>query len=117
MKHGQRYALTFRKGLPAEDGETLIKAVTITAYVRDRSPAVRFPGRAYVLPRTGTAAVPVETVNVKHLDLTLRHVSDRNLIRAIQDDYFGKPLSEYQQEAFQSRSGRGGLDGTAEVQP
>lgn len=100
VQHGQRYSLTFRAGLPAASGEVTAKAVTLTQYVRDRMPSVRFPGRAYVLPRTGSAALPVITVNARHLDLTLRRISDRNLIRAIQDDYFGKPLAEYQMRRF-----------------
>ena len=45
------------------------------------APGVRFPGRGYVLPRTGDAALPVETVNTEKLDLTLFRVTDRNLLR------------------------------------
>lgn len=62
LRHGTRMALTFREGLPAASGESLARDVTITAYVRDRAPAVRFPGRAYVLPRAADAGLPVETV-------------------------------------------------------
>ncbi|MGB8812923.1 MAG: PAN domain-containing protein, partial [Paracoccaceae bacterium] len=85
MAHGARYTLTFREGLPAADGQTMAKSVPITAYVRDRSPGVRFPGRAYVLPKNDNAALPVETVNTDKLDLTLFRVSDRNLLRSIQN--------------------------------
>ena len=67
------------------------------------SPGVRFPGRAYVLPNTGDAALPVETVNTEKLDLTLFRVTDRNLLRAIQDDYFGAPMQAYSEEYFRRR--------------
>ncbi|WP_417809610.1 MG2 domain-containing protein [Thioclava sp.] len=100
LQHGSRYAITFRAGLPAASGETLVKPATLTLYVRDRSPSVRFPGRAYVLPRASVAAIPVTTVNAKTLDLTLMQVSDRNILRAIQSDYFGQPLSRYQEYNF-----------------
>ncbi|MEB8389114.1 alpha-2-macroglobulin family protein [Rhodobacteraceae bacterium KMM 6894] len=100
VEHGARYAVTFRKGLPAADGQTLLKDVEITLYVRDRSPMVAFPGRAYVLPRAADAALPIETVNLDQTNLTLRRVSDRNLLRAIQDDYFGRPLSDYELTEF-----------------
>jgi uncharacterized protein YfaS (alpha-2-macroglobulin family) len=63
--------VTFREGLPAADGQELAKSVEITAYVRDRNPGVRFPGRGYVLPRTDAVAIPVETVNTDKLELTL----------------------------------------------
>ncbi|MFC2966965.1 alpha-2-macroglobulin family protein [Acidimangrovimonas pyrenivorans] len=115
VEHGRRYQLTFRKGLPAKSGESLVKPVTLTLYVRDRSPSVRFPGRAYVLPRAGTAALPVKTVNVEHLELSLARVSDRNLIRAIQDDYLGKPMSRYQLRNFGSDMAENVWKGTADV--
>ena len=102
VEHGKRYRITFRKGLPALNGETLWKDVEVVQYVRDRSPSVRFPGRSYVLPKSASAALPVETVNTTELDLRLRKVSDRNLLRAIQDGYFGRPLSYWQDETFSS---------------
>lgn len=100
LTHGQRISVTFREGLPAESGETLAKDITLEVYVRDRSPKVGFAGRAYVLPRSADAGLPIETVNLDHVDLTLQRVSDRNVLRAIQDDYFGKPLSYWQLDDF-----------------
>ncbi len=100
VQHGQRYGVTLRAGLPAASGEVLQKDVTLQIYVRDRSPSLRFPGRAYVLPRSADAALPIETVNVDTLDLRLRRVSDRNLVRAIRESYFGRPLSAYEDERF-----------------
>jgi len=115
VAHGQRYRLTFRAGLPAASGETLSKSSEITQYVRDRSPSVRFPGRAYVLPMAGEAALPIVTVNLDRLDLTLRRVSDRNLLRAMQEGYFGRPLSPWQEESFGSDVAEEVWSGTGEV--
>ncbi|GHF41661.1 alpha-2-macroglobulin family protein [Seohaeicola zhoushanensis] len=115
VEHGERYRITFRRGLPAGDGETLWKDVEITQYVRDRSPAVRFPGRAYVLPKSADAALPIETVNLTKLDLKLRRVSDRNLLRAFQGGYFGRPLSYWQEEDFAGNIAQDVWSGTAEV--
>lgn len=98
---GSRNTLTLRKGLPAANGQTLAKPVEITAYVRDRNPGVSFPGRGYVLPRTGEASLPVETVNTDKIDLTLYRVSDRNLLRSFQNGYFGEPMPEYQEYDFE----------------
>jgi len=116
VEHGKRYRITFRRGLPAASGEVLQKDVTLTHYVQDRSPTVRFPGRAYVLPKSADAALPVETVNADTLVLTLRRVSDRNLIRAMQDDYFARPLSHWQEQAFAENVAQQVWTGTAEVQ-
>ncbi|WP_435140365.1 alpha-2-macroglobulin family protein [Pseudopelagicola sp. nBUS_19] len=98
--HGQRYTITFREGLPSQSGEKLTWDIDLTAYVRDRSPNVTFSGRAYVLPRTKDAGLPIETTNLNEVDLILQRVSDRNLLRAVQESYFGKPLSYWQFEDF-----------------
>ncbi len=115
VEHGKRYTFTLREGLPAASGETLYKDTDLTLYVRDRSPSVRFPGRSYVLPKSADAALPVETVNLTNLDLQLRRVSDRNLLRAIQDDYFGRPLSQYQDSYFSTEIAEEVWTGTGEV--
>ncbi|WP_083445335.1 alpha-2-macroglobulin family protein [Ruegeria sp. 6PALISEP08] len=115
VAHGQRYRLTVRQGLPATSGEALNRNIELTHYVRDRTPSVRFPGRSYVLPKSADAALPVETVNVTDLDLILRRVSDRNLLRAVQQDFFGRPLSEWQEEEFSDEIAEDIWTGTAEV--
>jgi uncharacterized protein YfaS (alpha-2-macroglobulin family) len=115
LEHGKRYSLTFRDGLPAADGQTLAKSVEITQYVRDRAPGVRFPGRGYVLPKAGEAALPVETVNTEALDLTLFRVTDRNLLRSIQDYYFGAPIQVYSEFLFTDTVGEKIWSGSATV--
>lgn len=102
VEHGARYAITLRKGLPAKSGEKLAQDATVDVYIRDRSPQISFPGRTYVLPRVPGAGLPIETVNLDHVDLVLRRVSDRNLIAALRDDYFGRPLAYYQDSNFET---------------
>ena len=115
LEHGKRYTVTFREGLPAADGQTMAASVQISQYIRDRSAGVWFPGRGYVLPKTGDAALPIETVNTEALDLTLYRVADRNLIRSIQDYYFGTPISVYSEEYFANTVGEALWSGTATV--
>lgn len=115
LAHGARYTLTFREGLPAADGQEMAKSVAITAYVRDRAAGVRFPGRAYVLPKGDSAAIPVETVNTDALDLTLFRVTDRNLLRAFQNGYFSQPISNWQEGDFNGEVGSQIWQGTATV--
>ena len=115
VAHGSRHTITFRKGLPAASGETLARDIDLTFYVRDREPAVRFPGRAYVLPRTNDAGLPIETINLNEVELTLQRVSDRNLLRTIQDGYFGRPLSYWQFEAFDNEIAETVWEGTGAV--
>ena len=116
VEHGQRYILTLRRGMPAASGETLYKDVELSHYVRDRSPSVRFPGRSYVLPKSDLAALPIETVDLTVVELQLRRVSDRNLLRAVQEGIFGRPLSQWQDEYFSSDIAQEVWTGSAEVQ-
>ncbi|WP_417268440.1 alpha-2-macroglobulin family protein [Celeribacter baekdonensis] len=116
VEHGARYALTFRKGLPSESGEKLARDVTLDVYIRDRAPEISFPGRTYVLPRTPDAGLPVETVNVDQLDLRLRRISDRNLVAAIREDYFGRPLAYYEERYFSRDYAEDVWSGQGEVQ-
>ena len=114
--HGERYRLTLRSGLPGESGEVLHKDVPLTLYVRDRAPLVRFPGRAYVLPRNAGASIPIETVNLDRVDLVLSRVSDRNLVQSLRGDFFGRPLSGWQQDRFNAEIAQEVWRGTGEVQ-
>ncbi|MFD1808128.1 hypothetical protein ACFSHQ_08175 [Gemmobacter lanyuensis] len=115
MQHGKRYQLTFREGLPSADGQVLAKSVTINSYVRDRQPGVRFAGRAYVLPKTDSAALPVVTVNTEALDLALFRVSDRNILRAVQSGFVDWPIAEYQEMGFTDDVGERLWTGSATV--
>ncbi|GHC56936.1 alpha-2-macroglobulin family protein [Neogemmobacter tilapiae] len=115
IEFGKRYAITFREGLPAADGQTMAKSVEITQYIRDRSPGVRFSGRGYVLPKTGNVAIPVETVNTESLELVLYKVSDRNILRSIQNSYFGAPMGDWQTYDFANQVAAQVWTGTATV--
>ncbi len=113
--HGAEVAVTVRAGLPAADGEQLRKDVELTGYVRDRSPSVRFPGRAYVLPSTGDRGLEVVTVNAETLDLRLSRISDRNLIATLRDDLFARPLDGWSASWLRDEMATQVWQGEAEV--
>ena len=101
VAYGERYELTLRAGLPSASGDTLVRDVPIDQYVRDRAPAVRFPGQAYVLPARGPRALPVETVNANELELRLLRVTDRNLVAAIREGSFLRSLGPWEGARFE----------------
>ncbi|MBP7003342.1 alpha-2-macroglobulin family protein [Amaricoccus sp.] len=97
LAHGASYALTLRAGLPSAAGETLRAPVRQEVYVRDRTPAARFLGRAYVLPKAADAAIPISTVNLDTVELKLFRVGARNLRSVIRSGDFGGALSAFEE--------------------
>lgn len=96
LKHGERYNINLRAGLPSTVKETLPKSAEFNIYVRDRKPFVRFTGRAYVLPRTGQRGIPLVSVNTPAVTVDVFRIGDRNLINTVIDSDFQRTLSRYQ---------------------
>lgn len=115
VRHGERYEFTLRAGLPAASGEVLHAPVTLRQYVRDRAPSVRFAGRAYILPASAGGTIPLVGVNTDLADLRLFHVADRNILRTLQEEYFGRPLAEWQVDRFAEEIGESVWNGVVEI--
>ncbi|MCA1514512.1 alpha-2-macroglobulin [Bradyrhizobium sp. NBAIM01] len=96
LKHGERYNINLRAGLPSAVKEGLPKSAEFNIYVRDRKPFVRFTSRAYVLPRTGQRGIPVVSVNTPSVSINVFRIGDRNLINTVVDSDFQRTLSKYQ---------------------
>ncbi len=116
LSHGQRYRLTLRAGLPSDAGEKLSKPVTLNAYVRDRTPAVWFPGRAYVLPSQGAPSLPLVGVNAPEVELTLYRMSDRNLVEAFRQRYLANPMLSWEIDDLSERMAVKVWSGTGDLQ-
>ena len=89
LAHGSHYQVTLRAGLPSAAGERMRASVGQEVYVRDRTPAVRFAGRAYVLPKSAEAAVPIVSVNASEAALQLYRVGTRNVATVLGNGDFG----------------------------
>src|SRR5258706_1133543 len=74
LKHGERYNINLRAGLPSTVKETLPKSAEFNIYVRDGKPFVRFTGRAYVLPRTGQQDIQLISVNTQSVSVQVFRV-------------------------------------------
>lgn len=119
LRHGERYAVVVRQGLPSVVGETLLKSADYEVYVRDRSPQVRFTGRNYVLPRTGQEGIPVVSVNTAKVDVEVFRIGDRSLLPTVRSEDFLSQLSPYAAEAIGTEKGfkiwNGTLDTRSEL--
>ena len=105
LKHGERYQITLRAGLPSTVHETLAKSADFTVFVRDRKPFVRFSGKAYVLPRTGQRGIPVLSVNTSAVKLDVFRIGDRNLLDTVLGYDFQRNLSDYQTQRIATERG------------
>ena len=83
LKHGERYSITLRSGLPSAVKEALAKSADFTIYVRDRKPFVRFGAKAYVLPRTGQRGIPLVSVNTPAVAVEIYRIGDRSLVDTV----------------------------------
>ncbi len=117
LKHGERYSMTLRAGLPSTVKETLTKSADFTIYVRDRKPFVRFSGKAYVLPRSGQQGIPVLSVNTNSVKVEIYKIGDRNLIDTITGGQFQRNLERYEVEQIGNESGSKVWQGELAVQP
>jgi alpha-2-macroglobulin len=116
VSHGATYRVQVREGLPAADGEVLERTVDLELRVGDRTPAARFQGRAYVLPKGGEAAIPVISVNADRLDLVLYRIGDRSIAQVLGEGGFLKQLETYQAERIRDQQGEELWRGTLEFQ-
>jgi uncharacterized protein YfaS (alpha-2-macroglobulin family) len=105
VRHGERYAIRVRAGLPAHDGERLAKTVELDVYVRDRRPMVYFSGRAYVLPSGVSASLPIVSVNTEVIQAQLYRIADRALGGFAADDELFERLHAYRARTLAEQSG------------
>jgi alpha-2-macroglobulin len=117
LKHGERYEITLRAGLPSTVRETLSKSAAFTIFVRDRKPFVRFSGKAYVLPRTGQRGIPVLSVNTSAVKLSVYRIGDRNLLDTVLGYDFQRNLSQYEAERLANERGAKVWSGELAVTP
>jgi hypothetical protein len=107
LRHGERYSIAIRRGLPsAIPGESLSRDASYDIYVRDRTPAVRFTGRNYVLPRTGQEGIPVVAVNTARLDIDIVRIGERNLVNTVHSEDFLTQLGSFGARKVAEEQGR-----------
>src|SRR3954469_14844314 len=116
LRHGERYSITLRAGLPSTVRETLQKSADYNIYVRDRSPYVRFTGKAYVLPRTGQRGIPVVSVNTSSIKVQVHRIGDRNLIDTVLGGDFQRNIYTYERGRLGSEKGELAWEGELKIE-
>ncbi len=116
LKHGERYGITVRAGLPSTVKETLAKTADFSIYVRDRSPFVRFTTKAYVLPRTGQRGIPVVSVNTPSIAIKVYRIGDRNLLETVVGNDFQRSLDRFELDRLAAERGVSVWNGELKVE-
>src|ERR1051326_8121229 len=83
LKHGETYEVELRPGFPSLTGEKTRESWKTRIVVPDRKPSISFAGTGYVLPREGSAGLPVTTINLDRVKLRLVRINERNLVPSI----------------------------------
>jgi alpha-2-macroglobulin len=112
IKRGVRTALTLREGLPAEIGEQTIKPITLSVFIKDRSPTARFTGQNYVLPGAGRHGVPVVTVNAAEVAVEIYHIPERGLAGFVKGSQFLSQINTDDARNIAAESGQKIWSGT-----
>src|SRR3981081_457279 len=117
LKHGERYTVTMRAGIPSVVKETLAKTAEFNIYVRDRKPFVRFADKAYVLPRTGQRGIPVVSVNTAAVAVEVYRIGDRNLLATVLGSDFQTNLDRFDLERLTQEQGAQVWKGSMKIEP
>ncbi|MGE5516791.1 MAG: alpha-2-macroglobulin family protein [Bacteroidota bacterium] len=102
---GNEYQITLRPGLPGAKGEKLAESTPVTVGFTDRPATVSF-GPGFVLPRETVEGLPITTVNVNKLDITVYRIGDRLLARMRQDMVDERTTYPYHAEQIGEDEGR-----------
>ncbi|MEH6409026.1 MAG: alpha-2-macroglobulin family protein, partial [Hyphomonas sp.] len=79
LTFGTSHTASILSGLPAADGRTLKREETVPIDFADRPPYVGFKGAGVILPRGDADGLPIETVNVEKVNISVSRVNDRAL--------------------------------------
>lgn len=111
---GVEHRVDLRQGLPGAKGEKLAEATQVVVGFGDRPASVSF-GPGFVLPRESSDGLPVTTVNVSKLDVTVYRVGDRLLARMRQDLVDERRVYSYRAKEIGEDEGRKVWSGTMPV--
>lgn len=115
VSFGQSYEITVRPGVPSAAGEKTLNAETLTTKVENRQPSLGFRGTTYILPKAGSQALPLSSVNVAAARLKLLRINDRNLTGQINQRRLSTALRGYDIREIADRSGELLWQGTLDL--
>ncbi|MBS0638645.1 MAG: alpha-2-macroglobulin family protein [Proteobacteria bacterium] len=107
--------LTFKSGMPAEQGLSLTADLIVPVAMPGRKPRIDFDTRFYVLPRGQVPAVTLNTVNLSSVNLKLMRLTERNIPPFLRDSKLGEPVSKWTATEIGETNGRVVWEGKADI--
>ena len=105
LKHGETYQVSLLAGFPSDTGEKTLTDFKTNVVVPDRKPVISFSGAGYVLPREGSAGLPVTTVNLDRVKVRILKINERNLVPNLDADKLTSTTGGDDVDNLASRSG------------
>jgi uncharacterized protein YfaS (alpha-2-macroglobulin family) len=113
LTYGQDYTVKLQAGFPARDGQKLRDEQSVSVALGARPAVVTLPGKGFILPRGSAAGLPVTTINVSKVGISVYRVNERGIDRFSADRYYDVafPGSEPITESWSLRSWLNGSNG------
>ncbi|HVH77742.1 MAG TPA: MG2 domain-containing protein, partial [Stellaceae bacterium] len=105
LKHGETYQVQLLTGFPSDTGEKTISDFKTNVVVPDRKPSISFAGTGYVLPREGSAGLPVTTINLDKVKIRILKINERNLVPSLDAEKLTMTFSDYDIDELARTSG------------
>ena len=104
LQPNTKYHFTLHKDMPL-GSNILAEDYAFDATTLDYEPSFSFPDEGYILPTKGEISIPVETIGVHQLKVSLYRINTRNLINSVNDYGFFKSLYSYKLEEIENKEG------------
>lgn len=104
LKPRTHYRFTIHKGIPLGEFR-LDRDYTLSGTTGDYTPSLQFDDHGYILPAKGEITIPIKTINVKEISVSLYRINTKNLIGKIND--YGLLLRLYSEQADKIASTEG----------
>ena len=105
LKPRTEYKFVINKNIPLGEDRYLDKSYQLSGVTGDYDPSVRFVDNGYILPSQGDITIPVETINVSEIEVSLSRINDRNMIHSINKYGLIQSLSSYRSEEIRDTDG------------
>src|SRR5215470_1191100 len=114
LDFGTRYQAGLKAGLPAASGHKLPSDKTADLSLADRSPLIAFR-EGLVLPRQSLAGVPITTVNIEKLQVTVYRVPDRLVAQIRREQLLERQAYPYELNQIRDAQGAKAWEGELAV--